>query len=344
MSPARDPSAVPPIEPVSEGLDRPFWSVMMPAYNAGDYLEQSLRSVLDQDPGPHRMQIAVVDDASAGVDRAEAIVRRLAPARVEFHRAAENLGLAGNWNRCIGLARGHWVHLLHQDDWILPGFYEQLGRAEAEAPGVGAAFCRQFFADRDGHWTALSHLEGRAAGVLESLLVRLSSFQPIQCPSIVVRRSTYEALGGFQGDLRYNLDWEMWCRIASRYPVWYEPSPLACYRQHEGSETAALMEAGAVVPDIRRAISIVRPYMPTELHPSIGLGKLDWVRHVMLREADRALTRGDYRSGLRHLRQAVACDPSGRWRHDIWSRRRWALKLIVRQSLGLDRPRAAPGP
>jgi glycosyltransferase involved in cell wall biosynthesis len=344
MSPASDPSAVPSIAPVTEGVDRTSWSVMIPAYNAGDYLEQALRSVLDQDPGPDRMQVAVVDDASAGVDRAEAIVRRLAPDRVEFHRAVENLGLAGNWNRCIGLARGHWVHLLHQDDWVLPGFYEQLGRAEAQAPGVGAAFCRHFFADGDGHWTALSHLEGRTAGVLESLLVRLSSVQPIQCPSIVVRRSAYEALGGFRGDLRYNLDWEMWCRIASRYPIWYEPRPLACYRQHEGSETAALMGAGAVVPDIRLAISIVRRYMPAEFHPSLGLGKLDWVRHVMIREADRALMRGDYRAGVLHLRQAVACNPSARWKRDIWARRRWALKLMMKQALGFDRPQALPEP
>jgi glycosyltransferase involved in cell wall biosynthesis len=344
MSPARDPSAVPPIEPIAEGVDRPSWSVMMPAYDAGDHLEQALRSVLDQDPGPDRMQIAVVDDASPGVDRAEAIVRRLAPNRVEFHRSAENLGLAGNWNRCIRLARGRWVHLLHQDDWVLPGFYEQLGRDEIEALGAGAAFCRHFFADGDGHWTYLSPLEARTAGVLEPLLVRLSSNQLIQCPSIVVRRSSYEALGGFRGDLRYTLDWEMSCRIASRYPVWYEPRPLACYRQHEGSETAALMEAGVVVPDIRRAISIIRHSMPAELHPKLGLGQLDWVRRAMLKEADQALLRSDCRAGLRHLRHAVSCNPSARWRGDIWARRRWAYKLIIKQALGLSPSPAPPGP
>jgi glycosyltransferase involved in cell wall biosynthesis len=163
---------------------------MVPAYNPSGLLEQALRSVLDQDPGPEAMQIAVVDDASPGADRADELVRRLAPGRVELHRAAENLGLAGSWNRCIGLARGRWVHLLHQDDWVLPGFYERLGRAEAEAPEVGAAYCRHAIADADGHWFHLSPLERRDAGPADGLLGRLSELQRIQCAAIVVRRST----------------------------------------------------------------------------------------------------------------------------------------------------------
>src|SRR4051812_23537649 len=87
----------PRICPVPEGIDRPFWSVMIPAYEPTDLLEQALRSVLDQDPGPDRMQIAVVDDGSPS-HRAEEIARRLMPGRVEFHRNELNLGLAGNWN------------------------------------------------------------------------------------------------------------------------------------------------------------------------------------------------------------------------------------------------------
>ena len=59
-----EPGDPPPIGPVREGVERPFWSVMIPTYNASDMLEKALRSVLDQDPGIERMQIAVVDDCS----------------------------------------------------------------------------------------------------------------------------------------------------------------------------------------------------------------------------------------------------------------------------------------
>ena len=45
----------------------PFWSVMIPTYNPrADYLEETLHSVLQQDPGPEQMQIEVIDDGSNG--------------------------------------------------------------------------------------------------------------------------------------------------------------------------------------------------------------------------------------------------------------------------------------
>ena len=60
----------------------PFWSVMIPAYNPSvDYLEQTLRCVLAQDPGPEQMQIEVVDDCSPAVDVA-ARVREIAGDRI----------------------------------------------------------------------------------------------------------------------------------------------------------------------------------------------------------------------------------------------------------------------
>jgi glycosyltransferase involved in cell wall biosynthesis len=131
-----------PIARLAERGDRPFWSVMIPTYNASGLLKKILRSVLDQDPGPGQMQIAVVDDCSpSGV--AAQIVDRVAPGRVEFHRQPSNVGLAANWNGCIERARGHWIHLLHQDDVVLARFYERLGRAGRECPDAGAAFCRQ---------------------------------------------------------------------------------------------------------------------------------------------------------------------------------------------------------
>src|SRR5262249_43670150 len=134
---------------------RPFWSVMMPTYNCSEHFELALRSVLDQDPGADRMQIGVIDDCSTN-GRAEEIVGRLAPGRVGFHRQSQNVGLCRNWNTCLRRSRGHWVHLLHQDDLVMPGFYETLDRSIGDRPEVGAAFCRHAYINDHGERTSLS--------------------------------------------------------------------------------------------------------------------------------------------------------------------------------------------
>lgn len=229
---------------------RPFWSVMIPAYNpSGNYLEQTLRGILTQDPGPEQMQIEVVDDCSPKVD-VVALVRKIAGDRVKVSQTPGNLGLAGCWNTCIERARGEWVHILHQDDLVFPGFYRQLGDGIMASPEVGAAFCRHAFVAADNHWVNQSPLEQPAAGVLKNFNQLLARGCVLQCPSIVVKRSAYEKLGGYSLELKYALDWEMWLRIAAQYSVWYEPTILACYRTHGGSETGKLVQTGQNLREI----------------------------------------------------------------------------------------------
>ena len=305
---------------------------MMPTYNASAMLEKALRSVLDQDPGPGQMQIAVVDDCSPNGE-AERIVERVAPGRVEFHRNPANVGLAGNWNGCIARARGRWLHLFHQDDLIFPGFYERLGRADRESPDAGAAFCRHIFIDCDDQWTGLSDIERREAGVLDGWIEKISRMQRIQCASIVVRRDVYERLGGYRADLSLALDWEMWVRIASQYPVWFEPQLLACWRFHERNESTRLDRTGADVPDVLRAIEIIKGYLPDGVRGSVGSDLLAQFRDPKLRAASRLMSEGKRVAGMNHFRLACACDPALRHSRAVWDYRKWALKLWLREKI-----------
>src|SRR5687768_11952533 len=101
-------------------------SVVIPTYEPGRFLIDAMRSVLAQDPGPAQMQIAIVDDGSARV-RPAALLSGVVPVeRIEYFEHADRLGLAGNWNRAIGYARGEFIHILHQDDTVGVGFYAAL--------------------------------------------------------------------------------------------------------------------------------------------------------------------------------------------------------------------------
>jgi hypothetical protein len=238
---------------------RPFWSVMIPTYNPrSDYMEETLLSVLKQDPGPDHMQIEVVDDGSND-DTASEVTRRLGAGRVTFHAESQNRGLANTWNRCIERARGHWVHILHQDDFVLPGFYDRLRKA-AERSDAGAMFCRYAVANSSGHWIQLSELHRESAGLLDDWHAKISVECMIQCAAIAVRRSVYEQLGGFFRHLRYVADWEMWQRIASRFPFYFEPSILACYRLHPNSATSRLRLDAADTREVREMIDLTMTY------------------------------------------------------------------------------------
>jgi glycosyltransferase involved in cell wall biosynthesis len=247
-----------PISPLPDGA-RPLWSVMIPTFDCARYLEATLRSLLAQAPGPEAMQIEVVDDHSTTDDPAE-VVTRLGGGRVDFYRQSQNVGVVANLNTCLQRSRGEVVHLLHGDDVVLDGFYRTLGDRLREHPEAGAAYCRHVYVDARGRRLEVAPLEPAASGILAEGARFLAAEQRIMTPCIVVRRSVYEQLGGFDDRLACAEDWEMWVRIAARFPVYYEERPLACYRLHDDSNTGRNLRSGLSLDHTRLAIDLFADY------------------------------------------------------------------------------------
>ena len=107
--------------------------------------------------------------------------------------------------------------------------------------------------DADGLPIDFSPLEARVPGVHPDLITGLAVQNLIMFPSMVVKRRTYEQLGGFHPSLFHSADWDMWKRVAVDVPVWYEPAALAMYRIHSQSDTSSLMRTGANIADARHA-------------------------------------------------------------------------------------------
>jgi glycosyltransferase involved in cell wall biosynthesis len=298
---------VPKIYPTEE-KNRPFWSVMIPTYNGTQYLRETIACVIDQIPATEYVQIEVVDDCSS--DDPETLVKEVGQGRVSFYRNPENQGLVGNWNACIQRAKGEWVHILHQDDLVLPGFYQHLRQGIEAEPNIGAAFCRHVFMDGEGHWMFMSSIENRSAGVIPDWLERIAVVQSIQFPSIVVKRSAYEQVGGFCADVHYAADWEMWKRIATAYGIRYEPKVMACYRVHGESETSKLKRTAQEISDIGKAIEMSRQYLPQDKVEVLSQkSKKRNAQDVILGSRGFAL-QGDLSVVTLRIRKALALDAS----------------------------------
>lgn len=293
-----------PIAAVPDGVPRPRISVMLPTFEPDAALERALESVLSQSPAATDMQIAVVDDGSRSTD-----VRRLVTGvdrdgRVEIHLHRQRLGLGRNWNRAIALARGELVHLLHQDDYVLPGFYERVDQGFRRVPALGMAFCRTRIVDGGDRLIKTTSRQQWTAGVLGGWLPRIAERQRVQTPAVVVPRATYERLGGFRTDLRQAVDWEMWVRIAADAPVWYDPCVLSVYRRHRHSESTRLLSSGAIWPDLIRAIAINAARVPEEQREKVRQASARWYAGSAIRTVEKQLAGGEYHAAaltLEHL-------------------------------------------
>jgi len=278
--------------------------VILPTYEPDEKLSRAILSVLAQMPSDDQSQIAVVDDASERVD-VEALVRAADPTgRVEIIRHDTRLGIGGNWNRALAVARGELVHLLHQDDSVLPGFYARIDELFHRSPALGMAFCRCRIVDGDDRPIKTSSRVRWTAGAIDGWLPMIAERQRVQCPAAVVARSTYEAVGNYRTDLCLTLDWEMWVRIAARYPVGYEPRALAVYRRHAASESARISALDGVWPDLLRAIGINACSLPEASRAEIVQASALWYAGSARRAAAKQLASGDP-AAARHTMSCV---------------------------------------
>lgn len=102
-----------------ESFLNPFISYIIPVYKRADLLEKTLISVLNQQPVGFNWDVVIVDNEAGGCNNTERLIRRINNPRILYYRNQENIGVDGNYNRCIEVARGEWVAMVHGDDLIL---------------------------------------------------------------------------------------------------------------------------------------------------------------------------------------------------------------------------------
>lgn len=247
---------------VTEG-PRPLFSVIVPIYNRLNYLEKCLNSILDQDLGPESLEIIVQDDSSD--QDVEAAVEKFGRGRARYNRTKSRLGLYGNTNDGLMQARGHWIHVLHDDDFVLPGFYETMRRAIEKAPEtVGVVCCHHTTLYEGTDQTHTTPLLRKQAGILDNWVETIARENMLNIPAIVLRRKVFEKIGVFADDLNYAGDWEYWIRSALHYQWWYQPENLARFIVHEkrASLTGAMSDSGEAFTNIRLTLDRVSAYLP----------------------------------------------------------------------------------
>ena len=280
-----------------------FWSVMIPVYQPNvDFLRQAVASILDA-AGQEAMQIALVQDQSRRpVDPAlKVLFEEFRDRGIEVHEPIGPLGIGANWNRCIDLARGEVVHILHQDDRVRPGFYEAHEMALRSSGKIGASFTQHAFITRDGKFLHDGHLRRERAGILDDWYEHIVANLAIQCPSIVVRRSVYEALGGFDTTYRFCLDRAMWQRIAASFPIWFEPRSLAEYRVHGGSESARLADSLTPWREVRRCLADGLQLVSPSARSMVARSAHFHLARLALTEIREAVDRRRWRAALAGL-------------------------------------------
>ncbi len=230
--------------------------MIIPAFNAGAFLERAVRSVWTQTYPADRMEILVVDDGSS--DGTRVLAERLAQSspcrlRVLTHEGGGNRGVAPSRQRAAREATGEFIALLDADDAFLPDRIAAGVDTLHAHPAVVAMCSLGRNVDGDGQPVA-GHNGTTRAGEWRSLDANLESpfsfdqlwrVDPIANSSLTIRRTALERVGGFPTLMGHQAeDWLLVLKLALLAPIPCLDHELILYTHHPGAYTHAYHAGG----------------------------------------------------------------------------------------------------
>jgi glycosyltransferase involved in cell wall biosynthesis len=223
---------------------RPQVSICIPAHQAGRYLSETLRSVLEQD-WPD-FEVVVLDNAST--DRTASILAAVVDPRLRIERNTHRLELPDNWNRAVELSRGELIKLVCADDLIRRDAIGMQAQALLADDGLALVASRRHVVDEDGAILVadrgLRGLLGRRDGRAVARAVVRSGGNPIGEPAVAMfRRADFDAVGGFDGALQFPMDLELWMRLVGRGGFLGQRESLAAFRISRSSLSSSVSRA-----------------------------------------------------------------------------------------------------
>ncbi len=222
---------------MKETMSKPLVSICIPTYNRASMVGDAIQSALDQTYSP--IEVLVVDNASG--DNIEEVIKTFHDPRLKFVKNEKNLGLFGNFNRCIELAQGKYIHILHSDDWIDPDFTQTCSCFLESNPDVVMTFTSLILhTPKNQKLLTVSDKTEifPAPDGFRQILLRQSF---IGCPSVMIRREIYDVIGSFSLEYPYSADYYQWLKISRQYSIAYLRDATLHYRQGDHSESFRLL-------------------------------------------------------------------------------------------------------
>jgi len=211
-------------------MSEPVVSVLMPTYNYAHYISEAIQSVLDQTY--QDFELVIIDDRSS--DNTDEVVKPfLADPRVRYYKNEKNLGLVGNFNKCLEYANGRYIKYLLADDKFDKELLAKFVPVMDQNPGVSLVTSDNYVF---GVRSKIRHLplQGKHKGneVIFSVL-KEGRGNWIGEPTVVMfRKTALASVGKFSGKYTCLVDINMWLRLLMTGDCYIIPEPLSYFRQH----------------------------------------------------------------------------------------------------------------
>ena len=214
----------------------PFVTIIVPTFKREKLLKEAIKSILNQEDYDD-YEILIVDNEPV-FDReteTEKVVRSFNSDKILYYRNEENIGMYGNWNRCIELARSNWLCMVHDDDALVKNHLSTMTNIIKNNSNISFLSCRYTKIDeREIVCEDINNYSQRVT-INEKYLTRRTykdynfGFVTVFLGGLFSREKAME-IGGFYISTSYCEDYYFVAKFAYYYDIYVIESKLYLYR------------------------------------------------------------------------------------------------------------------
>ena len=239
-------------------MSRSLVSIVTPSYNQAAFLEETIRSVLEQDYEP--IEYLVVDGGST--DGSVEIIRRYEE-RLAWWTSEPDGGQPQGLNKGFARSTGELMGFLNSDDTLLPGAVARLVSELERDPRALVAYGDALYVDERSGETHYGKSRVWGLGPMAT-----AATGTVMQPASLWRRRAWELAGPFDESYQVWFDVLFFLNVARFGPAAYVEEPLATYRIHPESKTAHATSVRHADELLKAADEFFdRPDLPEELRP-----------------------------------------------------------------------------
>ena len=203
-------------------LNYPLISVIMPAYNSQQYLEEAIESVLHQTY--RHLELFIMDDSSS--DETVSIAKKFEDKRIRLFLSNKNKGQSFQLNKGIASAEGDYISIMHADDVMHPDKLEQQLIFFKNNPLTDVCGCFvQLIGEKSAIWTYPENDRACKDTLLTSV--------PFAHPAVMIKKAVLKNIHPvYTPGMEAAEDYDLWVRLADRATFGNVQKVLLKYRLH----------------------------------------------------------------------------------------------------------------
>lgn len=230
------------------GSNNPVITIAIPTYKRELEMIEAVESAIKQNKSGLEYEIIIVDN-NPSTQPSKHVMDYLSqikdcPASIKYYKNNVNIGMFGNWNRCVELARGEWIAFLHDDDQLEPNYISNISREILNNKDIGGIcsntkYFGSGYIQTSQNSTKIKRLKSNIKELFAHKLLKISPIDSIILNSnpygepscgLILRKSYVEKLGGFDESFGPVSDWFFLFKFNLSYKIYKPQFVTGSYR------------------------------------------------------------------------------------------------------------------